>query len=98
MDYYELLGVAKTASADEIKSAYRKLALKYHPDRNKDPEAEGRFKQVNAAYEVLSDPDKRAKYDRFGMSGVNGGAQGFSGHEGFGGFGDTFAISAQRSM
>ncbi|MGE3856587.1 MAG: molecular chaperone DnaJ [Dehalococcoidia bacterium] len=89
-DLYGVLGVARNASADEIKRAFRKLAMEYHPDRNKDPEAETRFKQVNAAYEVLSDTDKRAKYDRFGMSGVNGGAQGFAGHEGFGGFGDIF--------
>ncbi len=89
-DLYGVLGVARNASADEIKRAFRKLAMEFHPDRNKDPEAETRFKQVNAAYEVLSDQDKRAKYDRFGMGGVNGGAQGFSGHEGFGGFGDIF--------
>ena len=89
-DLYGLLSVGREASADEIKRAFRKLAMEFHPDRNKEPEAETRFKQVNAAYEVLSDPDKRAKYDRFGMNGVNGGAQGFQGHEGFGGFGDIF--------
>ncbi|RLT39427.1 MAG: molecular chaperone DnaJ [Chloroflexi bacterium] len=89
-DLYGVLGVGRDASADEIKRAFRKLAMEYHPDRNKEPEAETRFKQVNAAYEVLSDTDKRAKYDRFGINGVNGGAQGFSGHEGFGGFGDIF--------
>ena len=89
-DLYGVLGVGRDASADEIKRAFRKLAMEFHPDRNKEPEAETRFKQVNAAYEVLSDTDKRAKYDRYGMGGVNGGAQGFSGHEGFGGFGDIF--------
>ena len=89
-DLYGVLGVGRDASADEIKRAFRKLAMEFHPDRNKEPEAETRFKQVNAAYEVLSDTDKRAKYDRFGMAGVSGGAQGFQGHDGFGGFGDIF--------
>lgn len=67
-DYYEVLGVAKTASEDEIKSAYRKLALKYHPDRNKEPGAEARFKEINEAYQILSDKSKREKYDQFGHS------------------------------
>ena len=89
-DLYGMLGVERTASPDEIKRAFRKLAMEYHPDRNKAPEAEAKFKEINAAYEVLSDPDKRAKYDRFGLGGVNGGAQGFQGFEGFGGFGDIF--------
>ncbi len=81
-DYYEVLGVAKTANADEIKKAYRKLALKYHPDRNPgDKEAEEKFKEAAEAYEVLSDVDKRAKYDQFGH---NMGPQGFPG--GGGGF------------
>ena len=80
-DYYEVLGVGKSADADEIKKAYRKLALKYHPDRNPgDKEAEEKFKEAAEAYEVLSDPDKRAKYDRFGH---NMGAQGFPGGGGF---------------
>ena len=65
-DYYEVLGVAKNASADEIKKAYRKLAVKYHPDRNPDnKEAEEKFKEAAEAYDVLSDTEKRAKYDRF---------------------------------
>lgn len=68
MDYYELLGVARTADADEIKSAYRKLALKFHPDRNKEAGAAEKFAQINEAYAVLSDPEKRAHYDRFGSA------------------------------
>lgn len=82
-DYYEVLGVPKNASADEIKKAYRKLAIKYHPDRNPDDkEAEEKFKEAAEAYDVLSDADKRAKYDQFGHSmgpqGFGGGAGGFS--------------------
>jgi molecular chaperone DnaJ len=73
-DYYELLGVSKNASVDDIKKAFRKLALKYHPDRNPDnkQEAEKQFKEVAEAYEVLSDPEKRSKYDRFGHEGLSG--------------------------
>ena len=92
-DYYEVLGVAKNASADEIKKAYRKLAIKYHPDRNPDDkEAEEKFKEAAEAYDVLSDTEKRAKYDQFGHS---MGPQGFGGSGGFSGGGmsmeDIFA-------
>ena len=83
-DYYEVLGVEKGASADDIKKAYRKTALKYHPDRNPDnQEAEEKFKEAAEAYDVLSNPDKRARYDQFGHAGMDGGAAG----GGFGGFG-----------
>jgi len=83
-DYYEVLGVEKSASADEIKKAYRKKAIQYHPDKNPgDKEAEEKFKEAAEAYEVLSNPDKRARYDQFGHAGVDGAA----GAGGFGGFG-----------
>ena len=71
-DYYEILGVNKNASDKEIKKAYRKLAMKYHPDRNKSSEAEEKFKDISVAYGVLSDEDKRGMYDRFGHTGING--------------------------
>jgi molecular chaperone DnaJ len=71
-DYYEVLGVQRGASPDELKSSFRQLARKYHPDVNKEPDAEERFKEINEAYAVLSDPDKRAAYDRYGHSGVSG--------------------------
>ena len=91
-DYYEVLGVQKGASADDIKKSYRKLAMKYHPDRNPDnKEAEEKFKEAADAYEVLSDDDKRARYDQFGFAGVDpnyGAGQGGAYGGGFGGFGD----------
>lgn len=91
-DYYEVLGVDKNVSDDDLKKAYRRLAKKYHPDANPDnkEEAEKKFKEVNEAYEVLSDKQKRSMYDRFGHSGPNGynsDFSGFSGFEGFSGFG-----------
>ncbi|MBP3907066.1 MAG: molecular chaperone DnaJ [Peptostreptococcaceae bacterium] len=101
-DYYEVLGVDKGADAQTLKKAYRKLAMQYHPDRNPDnPEAEAKFKEINEAYEVLSDDTKRANYDQFGHDGPQGfgGAGGFGGFGGFGGggvedifdmFGDMF--------
>ena len=96
-DYYDILGVDKDADEGELKSAYRKLAMKFHPDRNPDDkEAEKNFKELNEAYEVLKDGEKRAAYDRFGhaafeQGGGGGGFEGFSqGGQGFGGFGDIF--------
>ena len=90
-DYYEVLGVSSSASDEEIRKAFRKLALEYHPDRNKDPDAVDRFKEVNEAYQVLTDSEKRSRYDRLGHAGVDtSGTTGFEGFENFGGFGDIF--------
>ncbi|MBT9316142.1 molecular chaperone DnaJ [Leptothoe spongobia] len=92
-DYYEVLGVSRGADQDEVKRAYRRLARKYHPDVNKDPGAEDKFKEINRAYEVLSEPEIRARYDRFGEAGVGGAAAGGAGFQDFsdmGGFADIF--------
>ena len=89
-DYYEVLGINRNTSEEKIKAAFRKLAFKYHPDHNHDDGAEEKFKEINEAYEVLSDPEKRVTYDRFGHSGSQGFfGQGFEGFN-FGGFGDIF--------
>ena len=97
-EFYDRLGVSKNASADEIKKAYRKLSKKYHPDINKEPGAEEKYKEVQEAYETLSDDQKRAAYDQYGAAGANGGfggfgggAGGFNGAGGFGGFEDIFS-------
>ena len=74
-DFYQTLGVSQTATADEIKKAYRKLALQWHPDKNKSPEAEKKFKQINQAYEVLSDSKKRQQYDQFGHTAFTAGSE-----------------------
>lgn len=86
-DYYETLGVSRDADKEDIKQAYRRLARKYHPDVNKEPGAEERFKEINRAYEVLSEPEMRARYDRFGEAGVGGAAAGAAGFQDFGDFG-----------
>lgn len=102
-DYYEVLGVSRDASSQQIKSAYRKLAVQYHPDRNPgDREAEEKFKEAAEAYAVLSDGDKRTRYDRFGHSGLGGGAAGFDPSvfsdfaDIFGGLGDIFGFGGGR--
>lgn len=104
-DYYEVLGVSRTASDRELKSAYRRLAVKYHPDKNPgDTEAEERFKEASEAYQILSDPEQRARYDRYGHAGVRSGSPDFAG-AGFAGFedilgdifGDIFGGGRRRS-
>jgi molecular chaperone DnaJ len=92
-DYYEVLGVSRSNTEEDIRKAFRKKALEYHPDRNKSPDAESKFKEINEAYQVLSDPNKRAQYNQFGHAGVgsNGGFdRPFEGFDVFGGFGDIF--------
>jgi molecular chaperone DnaJ len=91
-DYYEVLGVAKGADADTIKKAYRKIAMQFHPDRNPgNKEAEEKFKEAAAAYDVLSDAEKRAQYDRFGHNAFAGGAGGGFGGGGFSDVNDVFS-------
>ena len=92
-DYYETLGVARSDSEEDIRRAFRKKAMEYHPDRNKTPGAEDKFKEINEAYQVLSDSKKRAQYDRYGHAGANsngGFNRPFDGFDVFGGFGDIF--------
>ena len=85
-DYYEVLGVARNARDEEIRRAFRRLAFQYHPDRNREPKAEDKFKEINEAYQVLSDPEKRRRYDRYGRVDIEGGFADF----GFAGLGDIF--------
>src|SRR6187431_1402388 len=91
-DYYQTLEVQRDASADEVKRAFRRLAMQYHPDRNSEDGAEARFKEINEAYEILSDPERRSNYDRFGHAGLEGSfsSRGFEGFGPFGSFGDIF--------
>ena len=89
-DYYEVLSVPRQADKDQIKKAFRKLAQQYHPDINKSPDAEARFKEINEAYQVLSDDQKRAAYDRYGHAGLQGAAG--AGYGDMGGFGDLGSI------
>src|SRR5438128_2122510 len=90
-DYYEVLGVTSNASAEDVKKAFRRLAMQYHPDRNQEDGAEARFKEIGEAYEVLSDREKRSAYDRYGHAGLQAfdSGRGFDGAD-FGGFGDIF--------
>ncbi|MFB0948054.1 MAG: DnaJ domain-containing protein, partial [Spirosomataceae bacterium] len=103
-DFYEILGVDKSAAAEDLKKAYRKMAIKYHPDKNPDDkEAEGKFKEVAEAYGVLSNPQKKARYDQFGHAGMGGAAGGGYGGGGmnmediFSQFGDIFGDSSPFS-
>ena len=93
-DYYEILEIGRDASEEDVRKAFRQKALEFHPDRNKDPDAGAKFKEVNEAYQVLTDPERRQRYDRFGHAAAgNGGGQsagGFEGFDVFGGFGDIF--------
>ena len=92
-DYYQTLGVNKQDSSEDIRKAFRQKAMEFHPDRNKNPDAEEKFKEINEAYQILNDPEKRAQYDRFGHAGVSGGSgfdRPFDGSDIFGGFGDIF--------
>ncbi len=89
-DYYEILGVPRNASKDDVKKAFRKLAREYHPDVSKHTDAEAKFKEINEAYEVLSDEDKRSRYDRFGAAGVSGNGFPGAGGAGFSGFEEIF--------
>ena len=89
-DYYNILEVGRDASEEDIRKAFRKKALEFHPDRNKDPGAPAKFKEVNEAYQVLTDSERRERYDRFGHAGATNGGGGAGGFEGFGGFGDIF--------
>ncbi len=105
-DYYETLGVNRNANEEDIRKAFRKKAMEFHPDRNKETGADEKFKEVNEAYQILSDPERRSRYDQFGHAGVNSSSgfsgQGFDGFDAFGGFGDIFDAffgggSSQRS-
>ncbi|MEO6693566.1 MAG: DnaJ domain-containing protein, partial [Ignavibacteria bacterium] len=99
-DYYEILSVTKTSTADEIKTSYRKLAMKHHPDKNPgDAASEEKFKELAEAYEILSDPNKRQRYDQFGHQGVNGAGQGFNNiNDIFSQFGDIFGRGGGGSI
>ena len=96
-DYYETLDVPRNATQDDIKRAFRRLAMQYHPDRNSEDGAEARFKEINEAYEILSDAERRTNYDRFGHAGLEGSfsSRGFEGFGPFGSFGD---IESDRTV
>ena len=98
-DYYEVLEVTKTATVEEIKKAYRKKAIQYHPDKNPgDKEAEEKFKEAAEAYDVLSNPDKRSRYDQFGHAGVSGAAGNGGPFGGFGGEGMSSEVAEEDSV